>query len=139
MKPILAGETVLEVPFHDVDAMGIAWHGHYVKYLEIARTNMMRQVGLDFAQMKEWGVMWPIVVCNLKYIRPLRYAQKVRIQCSLLEYQSRIRITYLLLDDATGEKLNKAETVQLAVKADTGELLFECPPQLTEALTQVAG
>jgi len=136
MTPILTGEIVLEIPFHDVDAMGVAWHGHYVKYLELARTAMMRQRGLDFEQMREWGVLWPIVVCNLKYIRPLRYGQKVRVQCSLLEYQSRIRITYLLTDALTGEKVNKAETIQLAVRETTGELLFECPPMLAEAMTR---
>jgi len=134
MKPVLTGEVVLEVPFHDVDVMGVAWHGHYVKYLEIARTAMMRQVGLDWQQMKDWGVVWPVVTCNLKFIRPLRYGQKVRINCSLLEYQQRIRIAYVMSDADTGERVHKAETIQLAVDSTTGELLFECPASLTEAL-----
>jgi len=137
MKPILQGEVVLEVPFHDVDVMGVAWHGHYVKYLEIARTAMMRQVNLDWQQMKDWGVMWPVVTCNMKYIRPLRYGQKVRVACTLHEYQQRIRITYLLTDAATGERVHRAETIQLAVDANTGELLFDCPAELTRALGQV--
>ena len=134
MKPVLTGEVVLVVPFHDVDVMGVAWHGHYVKYLEIARTAMMRQVGLDWQQMKDWGVVWPVVTCNLKFIRPLRYGQKVRINCSLLEYQQRIRIAYVMSDADTGERVHKAETIQLAVDSTTGELLFECPASLTEAL-----
>lgn len=28
-------EVLIEVPFHDVDVMKVAWHGHYVKYFEI--------------------------------------------------------------------------------------------------------
>jgi acyl-CoA thioester hydrolase len=136
MKPLLTGEVVIEVPFHDVDAMGVAWHGHYVKYLEIARTAMMRKAGLDFQQMQDWGVMWPVVVCNMKFIRPLRYGQQVRVRADLLEYQARLRISYVLTDVATGQKVNKAETIQLAVTSDGGELLFECPPMLTEAITR---
>ena len=27
-------EVEIEVPFHDIDVMGIAWHGHYAKYLD---------------------------------------------------------------------------------------------------------
>jgi acyl-CoA thioester hydrolase len=134
MKPILTGEVIIDVPFHDVDSMGIVWHGHYVKYLEIARTAMMREVNLDFQQMKDWGVMWPIVGCTMKFIRPLLYGQKVRVRAELQEYLNRIRITYLLTDAETGAKINKAETIQMAVVHDTGELLFECPPQLTEAI-----
>ena len=139
MKPLLSGEVLIEVPFHDVDSMGVAWHGHYVKYLELARTAMMRKVGLDWQQMQDWGVMWPVVVCNLKFIRPLRYGQKVRVRADLVEYQARLRITYLLTDAATGERVNKAETIQLAVAFGTGELLFECPPMLTEAITKGDG
>ena len=134
MKPILTGEVVIDVPFHDVDSMGIVWHGHYVKYLEIARTAMMREVNLDFQQMKDWGVMWPIVGCNMKFVRPLLYGQKVRVRAELQEYINRLRITCLLTDAETGAKINKAETIQMAVVHATGELLFECPPQLTEAI-----
>lgn len=136
MKPLLTGEVVIEVPFHDVDAMGVAWHGHYVKYLEIARTTMMRKAGLDFQQMQDWGVIWPVVVCNMKFIRPLRYGQQVRVRAELLEYQARLRITYVLTDVATGQRVNKAETIQLAVTSGTGELLFECPPMLTGAIAR---
>ena len=139
MKPLLAGEVLIEIPFHDVDAMGLAWHGHYVKYLEIARTALLRTVGLDFQQMQEWGVNWPVVVCNMKFIRPLRYGQRVRVRAELLEYQARLRITYLLTDAATGARVNRAETIQVAVTAGTGELLFECPPMLTEAITRAVG
>ncbi len=30
-------EVTFDIPFHDVDLMGIVWHGHYAKYLEVAR------------------------------------------------------------------------------------------------------
>ena len=134
MTPDLSEEVVLEVPFHDVDMMGVAWHGHYLKYLEIARTAMMRKVGLDYAQLKDTGYMWPVVECHLKYIRPLRYGMRVRVKATLVECENRVKISYLLTDDATGERLNKAWTVQLAVKADTGELAFELPPSVLAAI-----
>ena len=134
MTPTLSEEVVLEVPFHDVDLMGVAWHGHYLKYLEIARTAMMRKVGLDYAQLKDTGYMWPVVECHLKYIRPLRYGMRVRVKATLVECENRVKIAYLLSDDATGERLNKAWTVQLAVKGDTGELAFELPPSVLAAI-----
>ena len=139
MKPLLAGEVLMEIPFHDVDAMGVAWHGHYVKYLEIARTALLRKLGLDFQQMQEWGVLWPVVVCNMKFIKPLRYGQQVRVRAELLEYQARLRIRYLLSDGATGERVHRAETIQVAVTSGTGELLFQCPPMLTEAIARAVG
>lgn len=130
MTPELSEEVVIEVPFHDVDSMWVVWHGHYVKYLEIARTAMMRKIGLDYPQLKEGGYVWPVVECHLKYIRPLRYGMKVRVKATLVECENRVKIAYLLTDDATGERLNKAWTIQVAVKGDTGELEFTIPPHL---------
>lgn len=134
MTPVLSEEVVIEVPFHDVDLMGVAWHGHYVKYLEIARTAMLRKIGLDYPQLRNSGYMWPVVECHLKYIRPLLYGMKVRVKATLVECENRVKITYLMTDAASGERLNKAWTVQLAVKAETGELAFELPPSVLAAI-----
>ncbi|WP_005036028.1 acyl-CoA thioesterase [Holophaga foetida] len=134
MKSYLRSEITLEVPFHDVDSMGIVWHGHYVKYLEIARTALIRSIGLDIPQMEAVGSVWPIVSCEMKYVRPLRYGQSFRVRVDLLEHQNRIKMGYLLTDAASGEVLNRATTVQVAVKADTGELIFETPSGLFDHL-----
>jgi acyl-CoA thioester hydrolase len=134
MTPDLSEEVILEIPFHDVDAMGVAWHGHYMKYLEIARTAMMRKIGLDYPRLRDSGYVWPIVECHLKFIRPLRYAMKARVKATLLECENRLKVSYLITDADTGECLNKAWTVQVAVKADTGELVFELPPSLFDAV-----
>ncbi len=66
----LAASVDVEVPFHDVDAMNVAWHGHYVKYFEIARCALLRRFDYDYPQMQASGYLWPIVDCHLKYIRP---------------------------------------------------------------------
>lgn len=134
MTPDLSEEVIIEIPFHDVDLMGVAWHGHYVKYLEIARTAMMRKIGLDYAQLKEGGYMWPVVECHLKYIKPLLYGMKVRVKATLVECENRVKITYLMTDEATGARLNKAWTTQVAVKGNTGELEFTLPPHLFAAV-----
>lgn len=41
----------IEVPFFDVDAMHIVWHGNYVKYLETARCAFLSAIGYDYNEM----------------------------------------------------------------------------------------
>ncbi len=127
-------EVPFEVPFHDVDSMGIVWHGHYLKYFEIARTALMRSAGLDLDTMAATGCAWPVVTCEIKYLRPLRYAQKVKVEATLLEHVDRLKIAYAIHDAASGEKLTKATTVQLAVSSSTGELASGTPPAMVAAL-----
>lgn len=134
MPTPLTATVELLVPFHDVDVMGIVWHGHYVKYFEIARTALMRGIGMDIAEMLHTGCGWPVVTCELKYIKPLRYGQRVTVEARLVEYESRLKIAYTIRDAEDGTRLTRGETVQLAVDATTGELRFETPAAMVEAI-----
>lgn len=124
----LSAAVDLEVPFHDVDAMDVAWHGHYVKYFELARCALLRSFDYDYPQMQASGYLWPIVECHLKYVRPARYGQHLRVEATLLEYENRIRIGYEIRDIASGERVTKGYTTQVAVDATTRELQFVSPP-----------
>lgn len=126
--PKLTASVDVEVPFHDVDAMQVAWHGHYVKYFELARCALLRRFDYDYPQMQTSGYLWPIVECHLKYVRPALYGQKLSVQATLIEYENRIKIDYQLRDIETGERMTKGYTVQVAVDAATRELQFVSPP-----------
>lgn len=134
MNTPLRAEIQVEIPFHDVDSMGIVWHGHYLKYFEIARTALMRKAGMDIDSMARTGCAWPVVTCEIKYIKPLRYGQLIRVEAAFVEYEDRLKITYAVLDAATGERLSRATTVQLAVDARTGELGSGSPDAMVAAI-----
>ena len=126
--PKLTASVDVEVPFHDVDAMQVAWHGHYVKYFELARCALLRRFDYDYPQMQTSGYLWPIVECHLKYVRPALYGQKLSVQATLIEYENRIKIDYQIRDIETGERMTKGYTVQVAVDAATRELQLVSPP-----------
>ena len=98
----------IEVQFFDVDAMHIVWHGNYVKYLETARCAFLSAIGYDYNEMARQGYSWPIVQMNLKYIRPARFGQKIRVDMEIVEIESCLRIDYTIYDAETNEKLNRA-------------------------------
>ena len=122
-------EIDVEVPFYDVDAMGVAWHGHYIKYFERARCRLLQTFDYDYPRMQESGYLWPVVELRVKYVRPARYSQRLRIQAELLEYENRIKIGYRVFDAETGERMTEAHSVQVAVEAASGELQFVSPAE----------
>jgi acyl-CoA thioester hydrolase len=73
----------LEVPLHDVDLLGIVWHGHYYKYFEIARTALLRSRELDEPTLRELGVAFVIVETRCRHTAPLRYADRFRVEAGL--------------------------------------------------------
>ena len=131
---LIGHETQIEVPFHDVDIMRIAWHGHYVKYIEIARTELIRSINYDIDAMEADGFGWPIVDMKLRYVRPARYGSKLTILAEILEWECRLVIRYTIRDAETGEKLTKASTTQVPVNIKTGEMAFGSPLGLRDRL-----
>ena len=130
----LSAEIEIDVPFFDVDPMHVVWHGHYVKYFEHARCTLLRLIDYDYPAMQASGYLWPVVELHLKYVRSANYGQRLLAQATLLEYENRLKIGYLITDRASGERLTRGHSVQVAVDAATRELQFVSPKVLLDKL-----
>jgi len=130
----LSAEVEIEIPFFDVDPMAVAWHGHYVKYFEVARCAMLRKIDYDYPKMHESGYLFPVVEIYLKYVNAARYGQVVVAAAEILEYENRLKIGYRIRDKATGQRLTKGWSVQVAVDAKTRALQFVSPQILLEKM-----
>lgn len=124
--PLSVEHNVL-VSFHDVDMVGVVWHGHYLRYLEDARWALMDSLGYGLNDMARSGFSWPIVEMHTKYLGSARFGDQLCVRASLIEWSSRLTLNYLLVRPADGLRIARARTVQVAVDAQTGKLQFELP------------
>lgn len=132
------GESiVIRVPFYDVDSIHVVWHGHYAKYFEEARCALLEKIGFDYDDMKALGYVWPVIDMRLRYIRPARFGQRINVRAELIEWESCLRVHYLITDAQTEERLTRGYTVQVAVDAATGEMQLSSPPALNDAIRKV--
>ncbi len=136
-KSLLTESVIIDVPFHDCDPMQVVWHGNYARYFEVARSALLRKMDYDYEDMSKSGYAWPIVDMRVKYIASARYAQKIKVVASLIEFESRLKIDYVITCVTTGKKLTKASTVQLAVDIATLELQFDTPEVLKQKMQGV--
>jgi len=129
-----SAEVVIQVPFHDVDLVGIVWHGHYAKYFEVARCALLESFDYNYDRMLASGYGWPVIDLRFRYVKPAQFGQKIRVRATLLEWENRLRIEYLVSNDASGERLTKGESVQVAVNMVTREMCMVSPDVLFERL-----
>jgi len=131
---VLHVETQIVVPFFDVDSMHVVWHGHYVKYLEMARCALLDQIGHNYNDMLAAGYAWPVIDLQLRYVRSAVFGQALTVRASLVEWENRLKINYLISDTLTGERLTRASSVQVAVDITTREMLLASPRVFVEAV-----
>lgn len=134
MVPDLSYEIEISPAFYDLDPMDIVWHGNYVKYLELARNALMAKHNYDYLQMRESGYAWPIVDLRLKYVGMVSYGQRIKVRARIVEWESRLKIDYLISCAETGARLTKASSVQVALDIQTREMCWVCPSVLWERL-----
>ena len=133
MKPVVA-ESIIKVPFHDVDMAQIAWHGHYAKYFEIARCELLDKIDYNYLQMSESGYFWPVVDMRIRYVNPVVFGQEIRVVATLVEWENRLKIDYKVYDQATNKRLTKGHTIQVAVAIETKELQLASPAVLLQKI-----
>ncbi|MGH8313126.1 MAG: acyl-CoA thioesterase [Gammaproteobacteria bacterium] len=133
-KALLSAEVEIEIPFQDVDAMQVAWHGNYFRYFEAARSQLLRQIDYDYPEMRASEYMWPIIEAHVRFVCAVRYRQRVIVAAALVEWENRLKIDYLVRDADSGTRLTTGYTIQCAVDARTQELQLVSPPVLLERL-----
>lgn len=73
-------ETTITVRFNEVDTYRVAWHGHYVAWMEIGRNNLSGQFGLGPDDLLKLGYQGPVVSLELKYLRPALFNDVVTVR-----------------------------------------------------------
>ena len=131
---VLHSDTEILVPFFDIDTMNVVWHGHYVKYLEVARCALLDKIGHNYTAMLESGYAWPVIDMQLRYVRGAVFGQTLNVRASLVEWENRLKVNYLITDLASGERLTRASTVQVAVEIASREMQLASPTVFTTAV-----
>ncbi|MGB1274971.1 MAG: acyl-CoA thioesterase [Nannocystaceae bacterium] len=122
-----------EVPFHDVDALKIVWHGHYYKYLELGRTALMRSRDLDVPAIADFGLRMVVIESKCRYTYPLHYANRVRVSAWFTAVSPRIVIAYRLHNLSENRCAARGQTTLVTTDPD-GRLLLETPDALLARL-----
>lgn len=110
-------KTFLRPRYADTDQMGIIHHAKYFEYFEIARTELLRSLGLPYAELENEGFLLPLTDCYAKFIKPIKYDQLIRIETRMENYSgARIHLSYKIFDESTGELLSEGFTKHSWVK-----------------------
>ena len=79
-------EWIARVYFEDTDSGGVVYHANYLKFMERARTEWLRTLGLDQTKLKqEDKLMFVVRKINIKYKIPARFNDELIIQTDCVE------------------------------------------------------
>ncbi len=144
MQPYLqaTSESWFEYPVkvhpHHTDYAGVVWHGSYIAWMEEARVECLRSIGVDFADLVALGCDLPVVEMSIRYHQAARMGMSALVKTRMAEMEG-VRINWdYQIQSLDGETLFLTARVTLvAVDLDKGKIMRQLPPQVKDALMKL--
>ena len=96
----IKGEFRIRVIYADTDAMGIVYHANYMKWFEIGRVELMREIGIVYSELETEGYNLPVIEMGCHYFLPARYDEIVVIETEITTIRrASVRFDYIIRDE----------------------------------------
>ena len=123
----------VRVRYAETDRMGVLHHSRYFVLLELARTEALRNKGMNYREMEDEGWFLVVSEARCKYKAPARYDDVLLIETTLARTtHARLDHSYRILRKSDGQLLAEAETTLACVDREGG--IQPIPEKLLEAL-----
>lgn len=124
---------------HHTDYGGIVWHGTYVIWMEEARVECLRSIGIEFADLVALGCDLPVVELSLRYHRPIQLGMAAVVRTRMAEVTGvRINWDYAIQSQDGEELYVTAHVTLVAVDREKGKIMRSLPENVQSALARLA-
>ncbi len=94
---MITSRASVSVRYAETDMMGVVYHGSYLPWLEIGRTQLLKEHGLPYRELEAGGFFLPVLEVGLRYLKPAKYDDTITVTTFLREKPAlRIRMEYEL-------------------------------------------
>lgn len=124
---------------HHTDYAGVVWHGSYIAWMEEARIEYLRLVGIGYTDLVAMGCELPVVELSIRYHRALRFGMMAVIKIRMAGMEGvRIKWDYRI-ESADGQDLHVTAQVKLvAIDREKGKIMRQLPAVIQDIFTKLA-
>jgi acyl-CoA thioester hydrolase len=141
--PNLAAGYWFEYPVraqpHHTDYSGIVWHGAYIAWMEEARVECLRSIGVEFADLVALGCDLPVVELSIRYHRPVQMGVAAIVKTRMTQMEGvRINWDYQIHSPDAQELYVTAQVTLVAIDREKGKIMRQLPPAVKDALARLS-
>ncbi|MFC1517770.1 acyl-CoA thioesterase [Candidatus Margulisiibacteriota bacterium] len=101
----------LQVRYKETDKMGRVYHSNYFVWLDMARTEFLREAGISYKEMEDQGIYFVVAETNCKYKSSLGFDDKVLIETWLREVKkATVEFSYQIFNKESKQLIAEAYT-----------------------------
>lgn len=125
---MLSSEIEIDIRFSETDAMGVVWHGNYLKFFEDGREAFGKSFGLEYLTIFDRGYFTPIIRSEIDHKAPVYYGQVIKVITKYIPSKSaKIQFEYEVINISTGMLCAVGKTVQVFLEKESRKLELITP------------
>ena len=126
----------LRVRYGETDPMKYVYYGNYAEYLEVARVELFRELGISYDEIENQGIWLPVSEFSIKYLKPGLYDEILEIHTYIKKLPGvRIEFEYEIYN-SSNEKITEAKTTLFFLDAKKNKVV-KCPDFLMQLLLKI--
>lgn len=130
-------EYPVRVQPHHTDYAGRVWHGSYIEWMEEARIECLRSIGIEFADLVALGCDLPVVELSVRYHRPIQLGVAAVVKTRMAEV-SGVRINWdYQIASSDGQLYATAWVTLVAIDLEKGKIMRQLPPAVKNVLAKL--
>ena len=123
----------LRVRYGETDAMKYVYYGNYAEYLEVARVELFRSLGISYDEIEKRGFWLPVSEYKIKYLKPAFYDEILEIHTYVKKIPGvRIEFEYEIYNQSK-QKISEATVTLFFLNATTNKV-SKCPDFLMKLI-----
>ncbi|XHX76116.1 MAG: acyl-CoA thioesterase [Stenomitos frigidus ULC029] len=124
---------------HHTDYAGNVWHGAYITWMEEARVECLRSIGIEFADLVALGCDLPVVELSIRYHQPVQMGMAAVVRTRMANMEGvRVNWDYQIQSTDGQDLFTTARVALVAVDLEKGKIMRQLPPAVKEALVKLA-
>jgi acyl-CoA thioester hydrolase len=113
------GDILVRVRYQETDRMGVVYHANHFIYFEMGRTELMRRMGIRYADLEAEGFALPVVEADARFMSPVSYDDEIVVETQVsLEGKTRVRFDYRAFLARSGRPVSDGFTRHVFVGSD---------------------
>ena len=123
----------IRVRYGETDPMKYVYYGNYAEYLEVARVELFRELGIPYNEIENQGIWLPVSEFSIKYLKPGLYDEILEIHTYIKKLPGvRIEFEYEIYNSSK-DKITEAKTTLFFLDAKSNKVV-KCPEFLMTLL-----
>jgi len=116
---MIKSEVKIRVRYAETDRMGYVYYGNYAQYFEVARVEMLRELGFSYKSLEDEGILLPVVSFETRYFKPAYYDDLLSVKTEIRIMPGARIVFHYQTFNQQNELLNEASTSLVFINGAT--------------------